>query len=283
LFEHLGWIAAPGATTADVVAHMQITSCFPGTASCPASEQGTPDGISWGKAVFRTHLDFIQLDQRNGYCHVTSTPDTQYTITDNVHHFLVDYAPQPVMISPTCGGSRRFLLHVVVSWAGGNPVKIDSSSVFGFRSATNANVIVRRVVPTTTVPPVIGVDQGSVAGHLAGSGLTMGTVTRVTNPVRAGIVIAQNSPAWTVEPTGSPVDLTISLGAVTVPDLVGDTSAQATSALTAVGLVAHIEHTAQCLDPGHVIDQRPSAGTSVAPGSTVTITIDSRTSGIICR
>jgi PASTA domain len=210
---------------------------------------------------------------------VTSTPDTQYTITDNVHHFLVDYAPETVMISPTCGGSRRFLLHVVVSWAGGNPVKIDSSSVFGFRSATNANVIVRRVVPTTTVSNVIGVDQGSVAGHLAGSGLTMGTVTRVVNPVRAGIVIAKNSPAWTIESTGSPVDLTISLGAVTVPDLVGDTSAQATSALAAAGLVAHIEHTAQCLDPGHVIDQTPSAGTSVAPGSTVTITIDSRPSG----
>jgi beta-lactam-binding protein with PASTA domain len=47
--------------------------------------------------------------------------------------------------------------------------------------------------------------------------------------------------------------------------------------------VARIEHTAQCLDLGHVIDQRPSAGTSVAPGSTVTFTIDSRPSGIICR
>ena len=130
---------------------------------------------------------------------------------------------------------------------------------------------------------MIGVDEGSVAGHLAGSGLTMGTVTRVANPVRAGTVIAQNSPAGTIEPAGSPVDLTISLGSVTVPDLEGDTTAQATGALTAVGLVAHIEHTAQCLDPGQVIDQTPSAGTSVAPGTTVTFTIDSRPSGIICR
>ena len=99
----------------------------------------------------------------------------------------------------------------------------------------------------------------------------------------AGMGSTQNSPAWTVEPTGSPVDLTISLGSVTVADLEGDTSAQATGALTAVGLLAHIEHTAQCLDPGHVIDQRPSAGTSVAPGTTVTFTIDSQPSGIICR
>ena len=62
------------------------------------------------------------------------------------------------------------------------------------------------------------------------------------------------------------------LGEVTVPDLKGDTGAQATGVLTAVGLVGHVEHTAQCLDPGHEIGQRPDAGTSVAPSSTVTFT-----------
>ena len=80
------------------------------------------------------------------------------------------------------------------------------------------------------------------------------------------------------------MDLTISLGAVTVPDLEGDTIAQATRELTAAGLVAHIEHTSQCTDPGHVIGQRPSAGTTVGPGTAVTITIDDGASGsIICR
>ena len=77
------------------------------------------------------------------------------------------------------------------------------------------------------------------------------------------------------------MNLTISLGAATVPDLVGDTTTQAVSQLAAVGLGARIEHTADCGDPGHVIDQMPAAGTSVAPGSTVTI--DDGTSGIICR
>jgi transcription elongation GreA/GreB family factor len=58
---------------------------------------------------------------------------------------------------------------------------------------------------------------------------------------------------------------------------------QAVSQLTAVGLGVRIEHTADCIDPGHVIDQTPAAGTSVAPGSTVTFTIDDGTSGIVCR
>ena len=75
-------------------------------------------------------------------------------------------------------------------------------------------------------------------------------MTRVVNPVRAGTVIAQNSPAGTIEPAGSPVNLTISLGAVTVPDLEGDTTAQATRELTAVGLVTRMgtQHNARLPD-----------------------------------
>jgi eukaryotic-like serine/threonine-protein kinase len=166
------------------------------------------------------------------------------------------------------------VLHIVVTWVFGNAVRIDSGSVFGFRSATNANVIVRSTAPATPVPPLIGADQGQAASRLAAAGLAVGAVTGVVDPARAGTVIASNSPAGTLEPTGSPVDLTISLGAVTVPDLEGDTIAQAARELTALGLVAHIEHTTQCTDPGHVIGQRPSAGTTVAPGTAVTITID---------
>jgi hypothetical protein len=284
------WIAPPDATTASVAGHLGITSCFPGTGSCPDSEQGAsdigPGGVVlvWDTAVFRTHLEFVQLDPNNVPCGVASTPETQYTITDAVHHFLADYGPMTVAISPTCGGSRRFVLHIVVTWVAGNAVRIDSGSVFGFRSATNANVIVRSTAPTTNVPPLIGADQVTAANRLAGRGLTVGTVTSVVNPARAGTVIVENSPAGTLEPIGSPVDLTISLGAVTVPDLEGDTIAQAARELTALGLVAHIEHTAQCTDPGHVIGQRPAAGTTVAPGTAVTITIDDGAPGnTICR
>ena len=277
------WTAPPNATNADVVGHMQITSCYFGTRSCPGRQQGArfPDPLD--RAVFRTHLVFTQLDQRNRTCNVTNTPETQYTITNAVHHFLVDYGPITVPISQTCGGSRLFRLNILVAWHEGNTVKVDAGSLFEFRSSTNANVIVRSTRPTTTVPNVIGVDQGSVAGHLAGRGLTVGAIARVVNPIRPGTVIAQNSPEGTIEPIGSPVDLTISLGAVTVPALVGDTTAQAISELRAVGLFVRIEYRAQCLDPGRVIDQTPSAGASVAPGSTVTITVDSGTSSIICN
>ena len=112
------WVARPNATTADVVGHMQITSCYFGTASCPEREQGAPENGPFDAAVFRTHLDLLQLDQHFAVCKVNSTPDTQYTIKNAVHHFLVDYGPMTVPIAQTCGGSRVFALHIVVSWHG---------------------------------------------------------------------------------------------------------------------------------------------------------------------
>jgi beta-lactam-binding protein with PASTA domain len=124
---------------------------------------------------------------------------------------------------------------------------------------------------------VIGTDEGDVAGHLAASGLTLGTITRVVNPTRPGIVIAENSPANTIEPLGSPVNLTISLGAVTVPALRSLSLADATRTLTATGLIASISYLAACIEPGHVISQGPDQGVLVAPGSTIRITVDSGT------
>ena len=109
--------------------------------------------IVWDTAVFRTHLEFVQLDPATSRAGWPARRTPQYTITDAVHHFLVDYGPMTVAISPTCGGSRRFVLHIVVTWVFGNAVKIDSGSVFGFRSATNASVIVRSTAPVSTVPP----------------------------------------------------------------------------------------------------------------------------------
>jgi hypothetical protein len=266
------WTAAPDAVTADLEGHMQITSCYFGTASCLPIQWGDSRFQKWpadDTAVFRTHVDVIQLDRSGQPCQVTSTDDLRYAISNNVHHFLVDYGPRQISISAACGGSRTFKLRGVITWISGNPVKIDAGS------ATNASVIVQSTAPTTTVPNVIGTDEGSVAGHLATAGLTVGAVTRVVNPVRPGTVIGQNSPAGTVEPVRSPVNLTVSLGAVTVPSLNSFTLADATDTLSGIGLTVDISYQRACIDPGRVIGQTPSRGAVLAPGSGVHLTVDS--------
>jgi len=81
-------------------------------------------------------------------CNVTSTPDTQYTITNDVHHFPGRLRPLTVPVSQTCGGFAA--CSRCTSWSPGMPVnmvKIDAGSSIGFRSATNANVIVRSTPP----------------------------------------------------------------------------------------------------------------------------------------
>jgi hypothetical protein len=265
------WTAAPDAYKAQVFATMQITSCPPGGSSCPGWATNNQAG---GVSVFQTHLEFTQLDAGGAPCRTSQTADLRYTITNDVHHFLVDYgSPLTVNVSARCGGSRTFVLHAVVSWIAGNPVKIDQGSFPGFHSATHVAVIVRSTSPATMVPDLIGADQNQVDLLLSRAHLITGTVVRTVSLKPAGTVIATNSPPNTLEPTSSLVDVTISAGGVTVPDLQSLTQAKATTKLTALGLGTKVVTSPQCTDPGLVSDQTPSAGTLIAPGSTVTITI----------
>ncbi len=268
------WQAAPDAVTADLVGHMQITSCYYGTASCAPIEWGDSSwlgGPADDDAVFRTHLELIQLDPSGQPCHVTSSRDSQYTISNRAHHFLVEYDPGQIDISATCGGSRTFQLRSVVTWISGNPVKIDSGA------NTYANVIVTTTAPTTTVPDVVHTDRGSATARLRDAGLILGNVTPIVDFAAPGTVLAQNSPAGTVEPQRSVVDLTVSLGAATVPTLIGATAAEAMGSLRHAGLTASVSYQQACIEPGHVLRQDPSPQAVVAPGATVRVLVDSGT------
>ena len=71
------------------------------------------------------------------------------------------------------------------------------------------------------------------------------------------------------------VNLTVSLGSVTVPDVEGDLQNAAVQALSAVGLSPTVALQQACINPGHVISQQPLAGTHVRVGATIRITVDS--------
>ena len=157
----------------------------------------------------------------------------------------------------------------MLRWVSGNPLKIESGP------ATRANVIVRQTRATTTVPVLVGVDQATAAARLLGRGLALGLVNGVVDPAPPGTVIAQNAPARTVEPIASAVDLTVSLGSVTVPDVEGDTQSAAVGALSAAGLIPTVALQEACINPGRVITQEPAAGTDVRVGATVHIIVDS--------
>jgi hypothetical protein len=99
--------------------------------------------------------------------------------------------------------------------------------------------------------------------------------------VPAGSVISQDPVAGTSVAAGSAVDLTVSTGpaSVSVPDVVGLTQSAATTAITNAGLVVGTvtQQASATVPAGSVISQDPVAGTSVAAGSAVDLTVSSGT------
>ncbi len=131
-----------------------------------------------------------------------------------------------------------------------------------------------------TVPNVVGQPQATATTTLANAGLTLGTVTQAYSAtVAAGNVISQNPMANTTVTAGSAVDLVVSQGVapVTVPSVVGQTVAAATTQLTNAKLTVGTKTLAasSTIAAGNVLSQNPPPGYQVAPGTAVNLVISS--------
>ena len=130
---------------------------------------------------------------------------------------------------------------------------------------------------SVAVPNVVGAPQDTAATSIAAVGLAM-TVVTVNDPTAAaGLVMSQSPTGGTQVPPGSPVIITVSLGAAvsTVPNLVGLPLSGAVSTVGAAGLnfgtVDLVHH--PTIPDGEVMSQTPTAGTPVSPGSFVNFVI----------
>jgi formylglycine-generating enzyme required for sulfatase activity len=136
------------------------------------------------------------------------------------------------------------------------------------------------------VPNVVGLTQAVAANTLAGAGLSVGTVTRQNSAtVAAGVVISQNPVAGSSVASGTAVTLTISSGAtqISVPDIVQQSQSAATTVLNDMGLLVGTV-TQQCSDTvtsGFVISQTPAAGSFVAIGASVALTVSTGDCNIV--
>ena len=119
-------------------------------------------------------------------------------------------------------------------------------------------------------------------GDIISAGLILGTVTEQYHPtVPVGLVIEQSPTAGVTVERGTEVNLIISLGPepVFVPDVVGMEQSTAENAILAEGLLvgALTEQYHELMPAGMVISQEPVAGTSVLPGTLVSLVIRTRT------
>ncbi len=131
--------------------------------------------------------------------------------------------------------------------------------------------------PPVAVPDVKGMTESQARRELEKAGFVISeTVDTPSADVREGRVVGTN-PSGTA-PKGSPIAILISTGPepVRVPQVEGQTEADAKKAIESSGLQVRIRTTR--VDPadgtvGRVVRQDPEAGTEVKAGTTVTITI----------
>ena len=131
---------------------------------------------------------------------------------------------------------------------------------------------------THTVPHVEGLTEAAATAALIGAGLVKGTVTyNCSDTAALGRVINQAPSANTIVVAGSAVNIALANGPCTliVPDLSGMTQVQATTAVSAAGLIPATP-TEQCsatIPSGQVVSQSPAKNTQVQPGTTVSFAI----------
>ncbi len=130
---------------------------------------------------------------------------------------------------------------------------------------------------STNVPAVQGEPLAQARQAIQRAHLTAGTTQyQHSDQVATGAVISTSPSAGTSVPVDSAVVIVVSSGKAlaSVPDVVGQSQASATSALQAAGLsVTSTTQTTSSTPAGKVVSQSPASGTQVAPGSTVTIVV----------
>src|SRR5438105_1957374 len=131
------------------------------------------------------------------------------------------------------------------------------------------------------VPNVVGQTQAAAASAITSAGLTRGAVAQQSSTtVASGSVISESPAAGTSVAKGSAVNLVVSSGApaptqVAVPNVVGQTQAAATNAITSAGLTAGTvaQQSSTTVASGSVISQNPAAGADSASGSAVDLVV----------
>ena len=130
---------------------------------------------------------------------------------------------------------------------------------------------------TVKVPALVGLTLEAARQRLSERGLELSS-TEEESDRPAGEVIGQSPDAGTAVEPGSTVELTVSSGGpetVSLPNLVGQLRRDAVQTVRGLGLVPVVVEQETTIAPqdGRVIDQDPPGGDSVAPGSSVTLTI----------
>lgn len=130
-----------------------------------------------------------------------------------------------------------------------------------------------------TVPNVMGKSEADAVKAMQNAGLKPKVYRQSSATVVAGLVGAQLPTAGTTTASGAEVAIVVSTGPadasgnIAVPDVTGQTQAEATAALEAVGFVVQVVEQPGTAAAGTVTTQLPVAGSTAPAGSTVVVAV----------
>jgi eukaryotic-like serine/threonine-protein kinase len=138
------------------------------------------------------------------------------------------------------------------------------------------SVFVSSGAESVAVPNVVHKPSAQALKILSQKGLQPTAQNEPSETVGTGLVVSTDPTAGVGVQVGSPVTVLVSSGPreASVPEVSGETQANATATISAAGLkVSTVKREVSEPAAGTVISQNPAAGTQVKPGSTVTIVV----------
>jgi serine/threonine-protein kinase len=141
-------------------------------------------------------------------------------------------------------------------------------------AGTPVDLVVSSGPETTLVPQVVGLDIADARPLITEAGLVIGNINSQSSDQPEGTVLAVRPAEGTEVDAGSAVNLRVSSGTSRVPDVVGLSIGEARAILVQQGFeVLVTEQPTDEQPPGVVVFQAPPAGTEVAAGTRVAITV----------
>ena len=146
------------------------------------------------------------------------------------------------------------------------------------KQGSTVKVVISKGQEKTKVPKVIGMKQDEAVKTLEDAKLKVEVIEEPSKKVQEGYVISQETDAETETFAGETVKIHVSTGVekATVPDVIGNSEADAKKSLEALGfVVATTTAEDSSKATGVVLKQSIDSGKSVEKGTSITITVNS--------
>ena len=259
-----------GLAEADAIAQIEAAELTPGSKS-----QANSDSVAAGSVVGTNPAAGTTVDAKSTVDYVVSLGVEQVTVPDLVDLTEADATAALESAGLATGSAATAFDEAIVA---GNVVSQDPAAGSDVDKGSTVDYVVSEgPTPFVQVPAVRDLSAADAVAAIEGAALVVGdTLTQAHEKVAAGDAIKTDPAEGEDVLQGSSLVLYVSSGSKlrTIPDVSGQTAADAQAALEAEDLtVSAEERTNAKVAKGNAVKTEPAAGTEVEVGDAVTLVV----------